>query len=494
MNGASAFPDPTYRETVLAPLFEAAKTHYAEHFGAINKAHLVMLCETGILSEDRGRRIAGALRDLDRDFDAGSLAYTGEFEDFFFQFESELVQRLGDLGGMLHIARSRNDMDHTMFRLALRERAERLMAQLIDLAAEFVAKARGERDTVIVAYTHGQPAQPTTFGHYLSAAVETILRDAERIESAIAILDKCPMGAAAITTSGFPIDRRRTSQLLGFPEPVLNSYGCIASVDYITGLYSAIKLAFLHLGRVIQDLAQWSAFEVGQLRIPDSLVQISSIMPQKRNPVSVEHMRLLSSLAIGYCDTTVNAMHNTPFADMNDSETEVQLTGYKAFECGGRALSLLSACVSACSIDSERVAANGDAACITITELADTLVREEGLYFRQAHEIASETARGVIENGERLRNGFNGFRAAFEARTGRPTRLAEREFAEAIGPEAFISRRDRLGGPARPALDSAIAEYERGVRGFRRRHAMRAATRRKASASLEAAFEALLEG
>lgn len=355
MTDKSVFPDPTYKDTVLAPLFQGVKTHYAEHMAAINRAHLVMLVETGILSVDCGRQISQALRDIDKDTDIGSLTYTGEFEDYFFFVEAELHQRLGDLGGALHTARSRNDMDHTLFKLALRAKAEAMQTAILDLASALTDKAAAESETLIVAYTHGQPAQPSTFGHYLAAVVEVLNRDAERLNAAIHNIGNCPMGAAAITTSGFPIDRHRMSDLLGFEEPLENSYGCIASVDYVTGLYSAIKLVFIHLGRVIQDMAFWSSFEVGQLYVPNSLVQISSIMPQKRNPVPIEHMRHLASVTVGRCDTMVNTMHNTPFTDMNDSEGEVQQAGYDAFESGGRVLSLLAAFLPACSINARCV-------------------------------------------------------------------------------------------------------------------------------------------
>ena len=303
MNDTSKFPDPTYRDTVLAPLFEGVKQHYAGHMGAINQAHLVMLSETGILGAGEARSIAGALRDIEAEVDIDALRYTGEHEDYFFLVEAELRARLGDLGGALHTARSRNDMDHTLFKMALRNRAEAMQAQILDLARALLAKAELEKSTLIVAYTHGQPAQPSTFGHYLGAAVEVLLRDAARLDAAIDALGHCPMGAAAITTSGFPIDRARVADLLGFKGPLLNSYGCIASVDYVTGLYSAVKLVFLHLGRLIQDLQFWSAFEVGQLYVPNALVQVSSIMPQKRNPVPIEHMRHLSSVTAGRCDT-----------------------------------------------------------------------------------------------------------------------------------------------------------------------------------------------
>jgi argininosuccinate lyase len=493
MTDTTTFPDPVYRDTVLAPLFEGVKRHYASHMGAINRAHLVMLAETGILPSADAGRIARALRDIEAETDVASLTYTGEHEDYFFLVEAELRRRLGDLGGALHTARSRNDMDHTVFKMALREGAEDLMDRILHLAGRLIEKAEAEKTTLIVAYTHGQPAQPTTFGHYLAAVVEVLQRDAARLDAAIEALGHCPMGAAAITTSGFPIDRARVAELLGFEEPLLNSYGCIASVDYVTGLYSAIKLVFLHLGRVIQDLQFWSAFEVGQLYVPNSLVQISSIMPQKRNPVPIEHMRHLASVTVGRCDTIVNTMHNTPFTDMNDSEGEVQQAGYAAFDSGARALDLLAAFLPACGIREDRVRVNMDAACVTVTELADTLVRDEGLSFRQAHEIAARTARAVIAQGAPLGAGYDAFAAAFTAETGRATSLSPEGFAEAVAPETFVARRDRPGGPAPAALDAALAEYRRDPYGTHTRSIHRRTRQNEAAATLASAFAKLLE-
>lgn len=494
MNDISVFPDPVYRNTVLAPLFEGVKANFAGHMAAINKAHLVMLVETGILTRQQGTSIAQALAAIAAETNMDALTYTGEHEDYFFYVESELKRRLGpDLGGMLHTARSRNDMDHTVFKLALMDRGQMLYTQVRDLIGALIETAQRERDTLIVAYTHGQPAQPSTFGHYLSAAIEVLIRDADRLDCALDTVELCPMGAAAITTSGFPIDRERMAELLGFREPLVNSYGCIASVDYVTGLYCAIKLVFLHLGRVIQDMAFWSAFEVGQLYVPNSLVQISSIMPQKRNPVPIEHMRHLSSVTVGRCDMVVNTMHNTPFTDMNDSEGEVQQAGHAAFESGGRVLDLLTAFLPACSIDVRRVRKNSDAACITITELADTLVRDEDLSFRQAHDIAAQTAEAVIAAQTPLSEGFAAFGEAFTASTARTTKMDETAFRTSVAPETFVNRRNRTGGPAPAALDAAFTTYRLGYGDHDTSIKMRHARRRDAAKSLARAFSALLE-
>ena len=239
MNGSSDFPHPAYKRTVLSPLFDTVTAHHVEAFRSINRAHLVMLAETGILPADIAAAIARGLVDIDRSVDTATLTYTGEFEDYFFLVEAELAKRTGvDTAGCLHTARSRNDMDHTVFRLALKDRTDAMLDQAHALAQTLIEKATEERDTLIVAYTHGQPAQPSTFGHYLAAALEVLLRDIRRLQQACDDLDRCPMGAAAITTSGFPIDRNRIAELLGFARPLVNSYGCIASVDYVTGLYS----------------------------------------------------------------------------------------------------------------------------------------------------------------------------------------------------------------------------------------------------------------
>jgi len=487
------FPDPTYRDTVLAPLFDGVKRNYAAHMAAINKAHLVMLAETGILTKDDASQIAGALAAIDAELDIDSQTYTGEHEDYFFLVEAELGKRLSDLGGSLHTARSRNDMDHTVFKMALRTRAEALLGTMSKLTEALIDKAGAERETLIVAYTHGQPAQPSTFGHYLSAVIEVLLRDMARLNAAIDGLDHCPMGAAAITTSGFPIDRGRVSDLLGFSSPLLNSYGCIASVDYVTGLYSAMKLVFVHLGRVVQDMGFWSAFEVGQLYVPNSLVQISSIMPQKRNPVPIEHMRHLASVTVGRCDMIVNTMHNTPFTDMNDSEGEVQQAGYAAFDSGTRMLSLLTAFLPACSINADRVRTNADAACVTVTELADTLVRDEGLSFRQAHHIAAETAKSVIASGQPLGEGYGAFAAAFERDIGRETTLDAAAFSSAVAPETFVERRDRPGGPAPAAVEAALKSYTADLRDLRSGATNRNTRHEDAEKALSLAFNSMLE-
>lgn len=489
----SVFPDPVYKETVLAPLFDGAKDHHVEGFRAIDRAHLVMLAETGILDGAEARDLAVALENIDAEIEPSQLVYTGEVEDFFFLIEKELKKRVGpDLGGRLHTARSRNDIDHTLFKLGLRERLNVLIGKALKLHATLIDAAEREKETLIVAYTHGQPAQPTTFGHYLSAIVEFVGRDIERLFDAYRIVDLSPMGAAAITTTGFPTDRARVAELLGFAAPLQNSYSCIAGVDYVTSTYSAIELMFLHLGRPIQDFQVWTSFEVGQIYVPNSLVQISSIMPQKRNPVPIEHLRHLASQTAGRAHAMLSVVHNTPFTDMNDSEGETQAMGYQAFASAYRVLDLLAALIQQIRIDPKRVRDNISRSCITITELADSLVRREGLSFREGHEIAAAVAKAVVaQGGDLVRDGFGPFTAAFEKATGRRSALDEASFGEIVSPEYFVYVRTRFGGPAPEPLNAAISGYRQDAARLAQTHEQILRRQADAARLLKTRFDAL---
>jgi argininosuccinate lyase len=465
------FPAPVYKDTVLAPLYEGVKQHHWRHLMRINDAHGVMLAEQGLLTKSEAAAILQALRAIEKDI-AGRLAsmtYTGEHEDFFFEVDAELRRRLGvEIGGKLHTARSRNDMDHTIFKMALKERLTELLQALYDLVDGLLERARAHAGTLIVAYTHGQPAQPSTWGHYLAAFAEALLRDAERLRLAFDQADASSMGAAAITTTGFPIDRQRVADLLGFARVQENSYGCIASADPYAGAYAAMQVLFIDCGRFIQDLAMRTSFEVGHLRVPDAFVQISSIMPQKRNPVAIEHLRLLSSLTLGQAGAMLTALHNTPFADMNDSESEVQGAGYRAFETGLRALRLLDGLVRVLEVNEARVRRHMDESGVTMTELADSLVRAEGISFRQGHEIAAALARHLVGTGTTASSlAYATFADTYREVVGRAPATDEATFRHYLTPEHFVAVRSRPGGPAPEALAASLDGYTKTLASYR---------------------------
>ena len=457
----STFPNETYKETVLAPLFDASKETFADYHFRVNLAHAIMLTEQGILSEGQGKEILNALIEIENALDIQALTYTGEVEDYFFYVEGELIKKLGgDLAGRLHTGRSRNDIDHTIFKMHLLDLSAVLLTELNQLIATLLRIAEEGKSTIILAYTHGQPAQPTTWGHYLGAFIEILQRDVDRITLAVRTADLCSMGAAAITTTGFNLNRERMAELLGFSGPLENSYGCISSVDYVTGIYSAMKVMFLNMGRFIQDLAQRTGFETGHIYVPNEFVQISSIMPQKRNPVPVEHMRLMASLSSGHCDTIINTMHNTPFTDMNDSETEVQRAGHNAFKSGTRLLRLLNEFMGAVQIDEEKIENHINQSCATITEVADSIARIEEISFREAHEIAAAMARIVVDKNTSLSEfDFAEFSSIYKEHTGSETKLNAEQLREIGSAGHFVSVRNLTGGPAIPAFEASLKKY-----------------------------------
>lgn len=458
---------PAYRAAVLQPGFAHIRLDYMQR---VDRAHAVMLAETGLLRRQAASAILAALAVIDCDIAAAGRKDAGRHEDLFFLREHLLIEAVGpDIGGSLHLARSRNDLEATIFRLGVKECLRETLRQFQDLIGAMLSLAERERDTLIVAYTHGQPAQPSTLGHYLAAMVEIQLRHMRRMLAAYGDVDLCPLGAAAITATGFAVDRDRVADLLGFRGVQENAYGCIAGVDYLTATFAALKLALLDLGRFCQDLAFWCGFEVGQLRAPDGFVQVSSIMPQKRNPLAIEHARTLASIAAGQCQAVIDTVHNTPFADMVDAETPTQQAGQVAFETVGRVAGLLSAFVAGLTVNAENVRRNIDASCITMTELADSLVRREGVPFRTAHHVTSQLARVMIDRRIGMAElSIDLIAPIFEQHAGgRPT-MTDDELRHLVSPENFVAVRTTFGGPAAATLRTSLERYRSRLSAFGR--------------------------
>ena len=324
-----------------------------------------------------------------------ATTYDVSFEDLFFLVEKKLAATCGPfLVGKMHTARSRNDIDLAMYRMVLRRRVLEVGTALVDFRKQLADLAWEHRASLMTAYTHNQPAQPTTLGHYLMAAVECFERDTERLRAAYGRVNRSPLGACAIMTTGFPIDREYTAELLGLDGLQTNSYGAIAAVDYLAETCSVVAVCMLNLGRIAQDLLQWSTIEFGYLLLSDGYVQISSIMPQKRNPVPLEHVRILASRALTLAHAVIGSPHNTPFADTNDAEDDIQPLVFSRFDDAVRSLRLTTGVLEEAEFRSEHMASNAEANFLTVTELADTLVRATSMDFRTAHEVVM---RGVKE-------------------------------------------------------------------------------------------------
>jgi argininosuccinate lyase len=382
--------------------------------------------------------------------------YDGSFEDLYFFMERELASACGpENAGKMHTARSRNDIDLTMYRIVLRERLAETMLTLLEARGHLVELAWEHRASLMPAYTHNQPAQPTTLGHYLMAIVECFERDFDRFEAALVRVNRNPLGACAITTTGFPIDRSYTTKLLGFDGLQVNSYGAIAAVDYLTESCSVLAVCMLNLGRLAQDLLQWSSVEFGYIRLSDGYVQISSIMPQKRNPVPLEHVRILASKAMMASQAILASLHNTPFMDINDSEDDLQPMVYAAFDDAGRSLQLLAGLLEEVEFFTDRMAECAEGNFLTVTELADTLVRTTGMSFRTAHEIVSEAVKDL--NGKydagMMASSVEFILAAHYPSIEVPDREVLKRSLEA---EHFVAVRKIAGGPSAEVLEPEI--------------------------------------
>jgi argininosuccinate lyase len=454
-NGPDGFPAPAYAETVLAVNFEDAKRFFLEHLLDLHAAHALMLSRQGILPAADASAILAALGRLDRAKIAGAV-YDGSVEDLFFYIERELEVLCGaETAGRLHTARSRNDIVVTLYRMRIREDILELSRLLGGAAATLLRLTREHRDTVMPAHTHTQPAQPTTLGHYLLAALETFERSQARLEQAFAGVNRSPMGACAITTTAFPIDREEMARLLGFDGLQENSYGAIAAIDYATATAAAVAVWMVDLGKVTQDLLLWSTSEFGYIRLGAGYVQSSSIMPQKRNPVALEHTRILASRALSEAQAVLTCAHNTPFGDINDSEDDLQPLIALMFEDARRAARLFAGALASASFNREQLRHRAGRRFLTVTELADTLVRSAGLSFRQAHQLVARTVSACGED-DRTETILEALEAAAVAVLGSPLAVKESELRTALDPEHFVRIRKIAGGPAPEPMEAAL--------------------------------------
>ena len=446
---------PEYVSNVLSDNFEDAKALLLGPLLSIHFAHLVMLRDCGIVSDADARALRQALERIDQD-EVRKVVYDGTYEDLFFYLERLVVQGCGeDVAGRLHTARSRNDIDMTMYRMRQRDDVLELLGASVALRRTLLDIAAAHRETIFPAHTHTQPAQPTTLAHYLLAVVEQLERDAVRLQTAFGTTNLGPLGACAITGTGFPIDRGITSELLGFSGPARNTYGSIATVDYTLESLSAASVFLVGLGRLLHDLLLWCTMEIGYLRLPDGFVQGSSIMPQKRNPVALEHARSIASRALGECFGAMQAVHNTPFGDIVDTEDDLQPLVHQAFRDALRAARLVASAMAGARFDGERMRARAAEHWITITELADTLVRAENLPFRVSHEICR---RLIAYRAEHRDAALSEALAAVTADLpGGSLHYSDASLAELLSPEHFVRVRRTWGGPSPEETADAIA-------------------------------------
>lgn len=363
-----------------------------------SRAHAAMLSKQGVISSEDEALIQKGLNEIEQELRSGTFAFRHEFEDIHMNIEARLRELIGATAGRLHTARSRNDQVATDFRLWVREACDRTAGQIEALQMALLTRAEEHADTLMPGFTHLQPAQPVTFGHHLMAYVEMFGRDASRFKDARARMNENPLGSAALAGSPFPIDRFATAEALGFDRPMGNSLDGVSARDFALESLSHASICAGHLSRLAEELVIWTTPMFGFIKLSDAFSTGSSIMPQKRNPDAAELVRAKTGRINGALIALTTVMKGLPLAyskDMQEDKPPV----FEAFDALDLALSAMTGMVMDLVAQKDAMRAAAGAGFSTATDLADWLVRELGLPFRDAHHITGAAVKMAEQKG-----------------------------------------------------------------------------------------------
>ena len=349
-------------------------------------AHAAMLAENGIISHADAHEIAAGLEKVGAEIRAGTFEWRRELEDVHMNIESRLRELIGPAAGRLHTARSRNDQVATDFRLYIRDTIDQLDVMVAKLQLALARKAKDYADLIIPGFTHLQPAQPVTFGHHLLAYVEMLARDRGRFGDARKRLNECPLGAAALAGTSFPIDRVSIAQKLGFARPMANSLDSVSDRDFILEILSAATICATHMSRFAEEIVIWSTPQFAFIRLSDAWTTGSSIMPQKRNPDAAELVRAKVGRIAGAFHSLTLVMKGLPLAYSKDMQEDKEVT-FDALDSFALALCAMAGMAEDMEPVPHAMTKAAGHGFSTATDLADWLVRELKLPFREAHHV-----------------------------------------------------------------------------------------------------------
>jgi argininosuccinate lyase len=364
---------------------------YAQDIRA-SLAHAAMLAKQGIISAKDGEAIAGGLGKILKRIDGGDFEFSAALEDIHMNVEARLTEDIGEAGGRLHTARSRNDQVATDFRLWVRDACDGFDRALADLQAALIDKADTHADTVMPGFTHLQSAQPVTFGHHMLAYVEMTGRDRGRFADARARMNESPLGAAALAGTPYPIDRDMTAKALGFARPMANSLDAVSARDFAVEFIAAAAICAMHLSRLAEELVVWSSPQFGFVKLSDAFTTGSSIMPQKRNPDAAELVRAKTGRINGALVALLTVMKGLPLAYSKDMQEDKEPL-FDAADSLTLCLHAMAGMVRDLTVDAKAMSAAASAGFSTATDLADWLVREAGLPFRKAHHVTGQLVK-----------------------------------------------------------------------------------------------------
>ena len=417
---------------------------------AASKAHVAMLGRQGIIAAEDAALIAGGLEKVAAEYEANGVPENWDLEDIHMTTENRLAELIGAAAGRLHTARSRNDQVATDFRLWVRDAMDAAGAGLLALQVALVRRAGEHAASIMPGFTHLQTAQPVTLGHHLMAYYEMASRDRSRFADARVRLNQSPLGAAALAGTGFPIDRQQTATALGFAEPTRNSLDSVSDRDFALDYLMAAAQTALHLSRLAEEFIIWASQPFGFISLPDSLSTGSSIMPQKKNPDAAELVRGHAGRIAGCLTSLMMTMKGLPLAyskDMQDDKPPV----FEAASLLTLCLAAMTGMVEGAAFRTTRMRAAAELGYATATDLADWLVRQAGIPFREAHHITGAAVK-LAESRELALD-----QLSIDDLRGIDPRIDDRVFA-ALSVEASVAARASYGGTAPDQVRARVAE------------------------------------
>jgi argininosuccinate lyase len=416
---------------------------------AASKAHAAMLRDQGIIGEADAAAILEGLDQVAAEYERDGVPERIELEDIHMTVEARLTELIGPAAGRLHTARSRNDQVATDFRLWVRAACDEAIGAIHNLQRVLVSRAEEHAESVMPGFTHLQVAQPVTLGHHLMAYHEMLRRDASRFADARARMNECPLGSAALAGTGFPLDRERTADALGFDGATANSLDSVSDRDFALDYLSAAAQCSLHLSRLAEELIVWASAPFGFVKLSDDYSTGSSIMPQKRNPDAAELVRGHSGRILGAFTALMVTMKGLPLAyskDMQDDKEPV----FEARDLLMLSLEALAGMVDTITFVPERMRAAAAQGFSTATDLADWLVREADVPFREAHHITGRAVKLAEERSCDLAD------LPLDALREIDARIDERVF-EVLSVDASVRSRKSYGGTAPERVREQIA-------------------------------------
>ena len=425
---------------------------YAEDIAG-SVAHVAMLAKQGIVSQEDADAIRDGLHRVQDEIEAGGFPFDRALEDIHMNVEARLAALIGPAAGRLHTARSRNDQVATDLRLWLRARLDEADAACRDLQAALIDRAEEHAATVMPGFTHLQVAQPVALGHHLLAYVEMIGRDRGRLADCRSRLNESPLGAAALAGTSFPIDRAMTARLLGFDRPAANSIDAVSDRDFVVEALAAAALIVMHLSRLAEELVLWSSAQFGFIAFSDRFSTGSSIMPQKRNPDAAELVRGKTGRVVGALIGLLTVMKGLALTYSKDMQEDKEPL-FDAFDSLALCLSAAAGMIRDMTVNADAMARAAGTGHATATDLADWLVQEAGVPFREAHAIAGRVVRLADDAGCDLKDLPLADLQAIEPRI---TAAA----MALLDPARAIARRTSEGGTAPGEVAKQVARARR---------------------------------